>query len=333
MLSIIIPAYNSEKTLGSLLSQLTSTSLKSYEIIVVDDASSDLTSQIAKKFKVRYFKLPQNKGAATARNLGAKKARGKILLFLDADVLPTFDLPKYISNYFKGKENENICITGFPGTRKENTSFSQIYKYWRDWSYWNLDKDPFSFYHFRPAIGAIPKKFFLKAGGYDQKYPGATMEDMEFSYRLAKKGRIIFKKDLLVKHQFGSLFKLTKSYFRRTTFYCCLFLSRRHFTGVAMTNSEATTIFFAGLIFLLIITAFLIPSAFFLLIPAVIYYLYLQRRFLTLICQKEGLIFTVKSILASFYLYLIIISAVIYFFLTLPFKKYKNFTLRKINSR
>jgi len=323
-ISIIIPAYNAEKSLGSLLSQLLSTKLKNYEVIVVDDGSTDLTAKVAKSTKwnskVRYYRLSKNSGAAKARNLGAKKAKGEILLFLDSDVLPIFDLPSYISKYFKGKTTRNICITGFPGTRRENMTFSQVYKYWRDWAYWNIDKDKSSFYHFRPAIGAIPKKYFWAAGGYDEKYPGATMEDMEFSYRLAKHGKIIFKKDLIVEHQFGTLAKLTYNYFRRSTFYIQLFLNRKQFTGVAMTGSEAATIFFADLVVLLTIISFLVPQALILLLLTTSYYLFLQRRFLTLIYQKEGLIFTIKSALTSFYLYLIITTATIYFIFTLLFK-------------
>jgi len=150
------------------------------------------------------------------------------------------------------------------------------------------------------------------------------MEDMEFSYRLAKHGKIIFKKNLIVQHQFGTLFKLTKNYFRRSTFYAQLFLSRRHFTGVAMTESEAATIFFAGLIVLLALISFFVPQALILLLLTAIYYLFLQRRFLSLVYQKEGLVFTIKAALTSFYLYLIIICAITCFFLKLPIQTITN---------
>ena len=317
MISVIIPTYNSKKTLLLLISALKKTTLKNYQIIVIDDASTDNTQTAIKKIKsVHYFKFKKNKGAATTRNKGALVSRGDILLFLDSDILPTFDIISYVSKFFKTKKNKSICITGFPGTLSENTSFTQKYKYYRDWTYWTLDKNQNSFYHFRPAIGAISKKYFNQAGGFNQKYPGATMEDMEFSYRLANCGQIIFKKDLKVQHQFGSFNKLTLSYFRRTTFFASLFLSQKKFTGVAMTNSEASTIFFAGLITFLIPVSILIPYAIIPLVITIIYYLYLQRRFISHIFKHEGLVFTVKSIFLSFWLYLVIITATIYYFLT-----------------
>ncbi|MBU0615524.1 MAG: glycosyltransferase, partial [Nanoarchaeota archaeon] len=84
MLSIIIPTLNEEKHLPRLLDSITRQRFKDYEIIVADNNSKDKTRDIAKKFgaKVVPGGLP-----AKARNLGAKAAKGNILLFLDSDVI------------------------------------------------------------------------------------------------------------------------------------------------------------------------------------------------------------------------------------------------------
>ncbi len=104
MISVIIPSYNSEKTIGNCIKALQSQSIKNYEveekssgsahinqkfeIIVVDDGSNDKTVDIVKSFKtVKFFKR-QHKGPASARNFGAKAARGDILLFTDSDCEP-----------------------------------------------------------------------------------------------------------------------------------------------------------------------------------------------------------------------------------------------------
>ncbi|GAH56283.1 unnamed protein product [marine sediment metagenome] len=86
--SIIIPAYNAEKTIKECLSSFTNQSMSrnKYEIIVVDDGSTDRTCEIAKKYKVNIISQ-KNSGPAVARNRGAQEARGNILIFTDSDCI------------------------------------------------------------------------------------------------------------------------------------------------------------------------------------------------------------------------------------------------------
>jgi len=91
-ISIIIPAYNAEKAIKECLSSLTNQSLSrnKYEIIVVDDGSTDRTCEIAKKYKVNVISQG-NGGPAVARNRGAREARGDILIFTDSDCIADKD--------------------------------------------------------------------------------------------------------------------------------------------------------------------------------------------------------------------------------------------------
>ncbi|MBK6935111.1 MAG: glycosyltransferase family 2 protein [Bacteroidales bacterium] len=88
--SIILPTYNRayiiEKGINSLLNQ----TYQDFEIIIVDDGSTDNTEEIIKKLqekdkRIKYIKLKTNKGAATARNIGIKAARGEYIAFQDSD--------------------------------------------------------------------------------------------------------------------------------------------------------------------------------------------------------------------------------------------------------
>lgn len=89
MVSLIITTYNYaqyvERAIRSGLDQ--SLSRDQYEIIVVNDASTDLTDQVLSNYEeeVRVFNLPENVGLAAARNYGIRKARGQFIVFLDAD--------------------------------------------------------------------------------------------------------------------------------------------------------------------------------------------------------------------------------------------------------
>lgn len=89
--SVVIPAYNSERTLHACLSAVYAQTLPPTEVIVVDDASSDRTREIARQFPVRLLQTPVNSGPAAARNRGIRASTGEMIFFVDADCAPTPD--------------------------------------------------------------------------------------------------------------------------------------------------------------------------------------------------------------------------------------------------
>src|SRR3989344_1360477 len=85
-ISIIIPTYNDKDNLEKCLSAILNSSYKPYEVIVIDDASTDNSNEVVDKFGYKYIRLEKNSGQATARNAGVKIAKGDILFFIDSDV-------------------------------------------------------------------------------------------------------------------------------------------------------------------------------------------------------------------------------------------------------
>ena len=85
LVSVIIPAYNSVKTIGKCLDSLKNQTYKNLEIIVVDDGSHDETLALVSKFNVTILSLEENRGAPHAMNVGAEKANGAHVFFIDAD--------------------------------------------------------------------------------------------------------------------------------------------------------------------------------------------------------------------------------------------------------
>lgn len=85
--SIVIPAYNAAQTIEATLASCFMQSYQDYEIIVVDDASTDNTREVleAHSDRIQYLRLPENKGSSAARNLGMANATGDYYAFLDAD--------------------------------------------------------------------------------------------------------------------------------------------------------------------------------------------------------------------------------------------------------
>lgn len=88
LVSIIIPLYNSEKTIEKTLCSILGQTYKNYEIILIDDHSSDNTVKVVEKFEMSNLKLIQldiNQGAANARNNGLALSQGRYIAFIDSD--------------------------------------------------------------------------------------------------------------------------------------------------------------------------------------------------------------------------------------------------------
>jgi glycosyltransferase involved in cell wall biosynthesis len=84
--SIIIPAYNEEAGIGALLDQMVKTGFcEKYEVIVVDDGSTDHTADIVKQYPVKLLRHETNKGYGASLKTGIRKASGTKVLMLDSD--------------------------------------------------------------------------------------------------------------------------------------------------------------------------------------------------------------------------------------------------------
>jgi len=86
-ISVVIPPYNAENFLKRNLDSISTQTLKPFEIIIVDDGSTDQTAEIAKSYKENkvHFIHQKNSGASAARNTGIRAANGEWIAFLDAD--------------------------------------------------------------------------------------------------------------------------------------------------------------------------------------------------------------------------------------------------------
>lgn len=86
LISVVIPAYNEAEGIATLLEKIVSLGYhQSYEVIVVDDGSSDSTAEIVKQFPVRLLKHHTNKGYGAALKTGIRKAKGQKIIMLDSD--------------------------------------------------------------------------------------------------------------------------------------------------------------------------------------------------------------------------------------------------------
>lgn len=181
--SIIIPVFNERADILECLSSLSDQLEKDFEVIVVDDGSTDKTSEVLRNFQFQIsnfqYVRQNHSGAGAARNLGAKKAKGKILVFVDADM--TFD------KGFIGNLIAPIGKNGVIGTFSKEEFLANKNNVWA--VCWNLnrglpkdrmhgDKYPDNQRVFR----AILKEKFDEAGGFDAK--GGYIDDWTLSEKL-----------------------------------------------------------------------------------------------------------------------------------------------------
>ncbi len=197
--SIIVPAYNAEKTIDFCLHALFSQSVSrdKYEVILVDDGSTDATASIVSSYPVVYH-LQENKGPAAARNQGAFLAEGDIILFTDADCVPDHHWIEQMAAPFM-KEDQVSGVKGAYRTRQTLLTARFAQAEFED-RFDLLQKSRF-IDMVDTYSAAFKKEIFLEVGGFDPSFPVANNEDTELSYRLVSMGhRLVFNPLAVVYH-------------------------------------------------------------------------------------------------------------------------------------
>lgn len=112
--SIIIPVYNSEKTISKLLNSILKQNFNNYEIIIINDGSVDKTEDIILSYKSKFshFKyiFKENSGVSSTRNIGLQNIVGKYILFADADDYFENDYLNKLYDYIEKNKPELICF-------------------------------------------------------------------------------------------------------------------------------------------------------------------------------------------------------------------------------
>lgn len=214
MISIIIPAFNAEKTIGGCIESVLAQEFEEeFELIVVDDGSNDGTAGKVKESREARLLQQENSGPAAARNNGVRNARGEIIVFTDADCTASQDWLREMIAPFKDKSV--AAVQGAYKTRQRAlvARFSQIEieeRYEKMLKAKQLD-------WIGSYSAAYRKKVFLEFGGFDESFPMASGEDTELSYRMAESGmRLFFNPRAIVFHSHPeNLWKyLRTKYFR-----------------------------------------------------------------------------------------------------------------------
>ncbi len=130
--SIIIPAYNSAKTIFTCLEEALKAIDPQDEIIVVDDASTDDTEKIALNYNCKVKSLSQNRGPGFARNFGAGVAQNELLIFLDSDIVLKKETIEKMKQYFSHHPDCHTLTLNLDSTQKTFGFFSDYKNLYMD---------------------------------------------------------------------------------------------------------------------------------------------------------------------------------------------------------
>jgi glycosyltransferase involved in cell wall biosynthesis len=198
-LSVIVPVHNGRLQLPRCLDALRASTLDSFEVIVVDDCSTDNTREIIESSGARYLRTPRNMGPGGGRNLGVRHARGHLLLFVDADVVVKPDTLALVAEDFD-RDPQLAALFGSYDDAPAWPDFLSQYKNLMHFYVHQISSE--NAVTFWAGCGAVRKNVFEEFGGFDlKKYPNPSIEDIEFGCRLSMAGRkILLDKRIQVKH-------------------------------------------------------------------------------------------------------------------------------------
>jgi len=247
--SVIIPTFNRRKLLRKCILSIKNSEFKDMEIIVVDDGSTDGTSEMLSQLGCRYIQLDRG-GAAHARNEGAKIAKGKYLVFIDSDVMILNDTLTKLQKHILNEGVEFACGHKMPvdivGGSAKWVMLRKTQSYYK-WSQKIGKKTTNSFVE--TAFMAIIKSKFNEIGGFDNSIKASGGEEHDFGHRLGF--NIPFFSDLGVYHHYESYLSYWKKLFMRSySFGNILCRDQRFEKGGFGTKDEAVNSIISLLILL-----------------------------------------------------------------------------------
>ena len=200
-LSVVVSIRDSGPTLREVLAAIRASELPrdSYELIVVDDASTDGSVAIAARYADTVVKLRgRQSGPAYARNRGVELARGQVVAFVDDDVIVRPDtLPRMLATLV-----EQPDIDAVSASHNESSAPNFVSQYWNLLLRFGEQHHSGRCAQFAPGCGAVRRGAFLSAGMYDEwRFATACLENVELGERLLGAGHgVLLSSELRVTH-------------------------------------------------------------------------------------------------------------------------------------
>jgi glycosyltransferase involved in cell wall biosynthesis len=199
VISIIVPAHRADRALERCLEAVGKQNGEAWECVVVDDGSAHAeVSAAASAAGFRWIRSEERRGPAAARNRGALAAAGDVLFFVDSDVLVPPRAAADVRAFFDQRPDVAALFGSYDADPEALGLVSQYKNLTHHYVHQQGSVDAFSFW---AGCGAMRRRPFLEAGGFDERYQRPCIEDIELGYRVRQRGeRIVLLKSLMVKH-------------------------------------------------------------------------------------------------------------------------------------
>lgn len=236
LVSVVIPNYNYAATLGPCIRAVQAQTYPNLEIVVADDCSTDNSVEIARSLGARVVRTPGNSGQAVARNLGAAKARGEILFFVDSDLVLAPDAVANAVELLQADPRTGaVCGLNDPdplirdGRLKEYRALQ--------YHYWSLTPDgivPVLF----SAMFAVRADVFAELGPFDPRLRWS--EEFEYGHRISRRYHIRLSERVRGRHDpDATLGGLLRKLFHRGRVRVPLYAQTRRFARGFETGPRA----------------------------------------------------------------------------------------------
>ncbi|MGH9768012.1 MAG: glycosyltransferase, partial [Blastocatellia bacterium] len=188
-ISVIVPVYNSTACLKQCLAALARSEYKDFEVLVVDDGSTEPIEPVVAHFGFKYLRIDGPGGPARARNRGAAQVNGRYLVFVDADVCVHADALARVTAAFASDPQIVAVIGSYDDSPAERNFLSQYKNLFHHYVHHASDGDVPTFWS---GCGAMRREEFLAFGGFDEKrYRRPAIEDIELGVWMSAAGRRI----------------------------------------------------------------------------------------------------------------------------------------------
>ena len=185
LVSVIIPAYNQAEFLAETVQSVLNQTYQKFEIIVVNDASTDNTNEVIRQFddpRLKYIVHAENQRLSATRNTGIKASKGEIVILLDAD---DFFHPEKFQAHIEFLDKHPEIGVSYNARFELNHSSTTIREIWRPPLSVGL-KDLILGFPFSPSDTVVRREWAFKVGLFDPEV--GTAEDTDFPCRLALAG-------------------------------------------------------------------------------------------------------------------------------------------------
>ena len=196
--SVIVPAVRADEGFRRCLAHLRRLDPAATELVVAVDGGSEDTAALARDNGARVVVLAERRGPAAARNAGARLARGDVLMFVDSDVTLRADAIARVVAAMAALPACDAVIGSYDDAPEGANFLSQYKNLAHHFVHQTSHEDACTFWS---ACGAVARDAFERAGGFDQRYRRASIEDIELGSRLIAGGsRIRLVKSLQATH-------------------------------------------------------------------------------------------------------------------------------------